>query len=310
MNPTRSQAASVASTVIMAVLLIGVLVLASCSSDDPEDQASSTSAAVAATETTNLPVRHHELTPDELETWQSDLNAVGCWVGPVDGLLGPRTEAAVAEFQEAEGLTVTGLLGGETENVLADRAESGVVVCVDENAPPEEVDRTTDEASVHELEVWQHDLNVVACWAGPEDGNLGPQTESAIRAFQAASGLAVDGTLGPATETALAEAAAAGHQVCTAPAAGSGGGSGSGGGTAPDVVDTSYQVNSAGVWPTQAQAQSYLAQIEAAGISGFRIISAAGGFIVLQDGLSHDEANRLLIALNQDGFSGRIVAGV
>ena len=74
------------------------------------------------------------------------------------------------------------------------------------------------EATPAELEVWQQDLDNVGCWAGPVDGELGPQTEAAIKAFQAAKGLTVDGLLGPVTESALSEAAAAGETGCSTPA--------------------------------------------------------------------------------------------
>ena len=50
---------------------------------------------------------------------------------------------------------------------------------------------------------------------GQVDGEQGPQTEAAIKAFQAASALQVDGLLGPKTESALTTAAAAGETVCT-----------------------------------------------------------------------------------------------
>ncbi len=46
------------------------------------------------------------------------------------------------------------------------------------------------------------------------DGDLGPQTEEAIREFRAAAGLTVDGLLGPQTEEALQEAAAEGATLC------------------------------------------------------------------------------------------------
>ncbi len=76
------------------------------------------------------------------------------------------------------------------------------------------------------------------------------------------------------------------------------------------MVDTTYQVNSAGVWTTRTQAQAYLANLQAFGIPGFGVIEAAGGFIVERSGLSETEANELLATLNQNGFSGRIIAGV
>lgn len=46
---------------------------------------------------------------------------------------------------------------------------------------------------------------------GPIDGANGPNTEDAVRAFQAAEGLTVDGIPGPLTEAKLREAVAAGR---------------------------------------------------------------------------------------------------
>lgn len=80
---------------------------------------------------------------------------------------------------------------------------------------------STYSASSDVLKKWQADLNKVGCSAGPVDGIEGGETEAAVRAFQAASGLTVDGLLGPQTEAALTKAAAANKQVC-----GTGGGGG------------------------------------------------------------------------------------
>lgn len=71
------------------------------------------------------------------------------------------------------------------------------------------------EAKKADLEVWQRDLNVVGCYVGAVDGTSGPKTESAVKAFQAASGLSPDGVLGPKTEAALRDAAAAKKVVCS-----------------------------------------------------------------------------------------------
>jgi hypothetical protein len=60
----------------------------------------------------------------------------------------------------------------------------------------------------------QQELADVGCHPGAVDGILGPKTDEAIRAFQAAAGLEVDGELGPETESALKKAVEAGEKVC------------------------------------------------------------------------------------------------
>jgi peptidoglycan hydrolase-like protein with peptidoglycan-binding domain len=45
---------------------------------------------------------------------QQALQAKGYNPGPIDGIHGPRTSAALRDFQKAEGLTVTGQMDGDT----------------------------------------------------------------------------------------------------------------------------------------------------------------------------------------------------
>jgi peptidoglycan hydrolase-like protein with peptidoglycan-binding domain len=54
---------------------------------------------------------------------QQALQAKGYNPGPIDGVHGPRTSAAIRDFQKAEGLTVTGQLDGDTRARLM--ADSG-----------------------------------------------------------------------------------------------------------------------------------------------------------------------------------------
>lgn len=55
-----------------------------------------------------------------------------------------------------------------------------------------------------EIKAIQSRLNGLDYDAGPADGAWGKRTEAAVRAFQAAQGLAADGAIGPATRAALA----------------------------------------------------------------------------------------------------------
>jgi hypothetical protein len=54
---------------------------------------------------------------DWVKKVQAALNRVGFNL-MVDGIMGPRTEASVREFQEREGLTVDGMVGPETKKAL------------------------------------------------------------------------------------------------------------------------------------------------------------------------------------------------
>jgi hypothetical protein len=50
----------------------------------------------------------------DLRSAQQALQAQGFDPGPIDGVMGPRTSAAVRDFQQKENLTVTGQLDAET----------------------------------------------------------------------------------------------------------------------------------------------------------------------------------------------------
>ncbi len=109
---------------LLTLLLVISLAAAACGDDDADSPAEGTA------DTSDGESRPHtEASAEELETWQSDLNAVGCYAGAIDGDLGPQTEAAIKAFQAASGLTTDGLLGPQTEAALLDAVDAGETVC-------------------------------------------------------------------------------------------------------------------------------------------------------------------------------------
>lgn len=50
---------------------------------------------------------------------QTALKQLGFDPGPIDGVMGAKTGAAVAAYQKARGMVVDGWLGGETQTKLA-----------------------------------------------------------------------------------------------------------------------------------------------------------------------------------------------
>lgn len=114
------------TVVLLAVIL--ALFAAACGSDNDGDDGASGSSAESGGSSSDAP-SVDDMSPEELEVWQTDLNAVGCYAGAVDGALGPQTEAAIVAFQTAQGLEVDGLLGPETEAALEEAVAAGETVC-------------------------------------------------------------------------------------------------------------------------------------------------------------------------------------
>ena len=117
----------------LGLLLSLTLVAAACGDDDDtstgDDTSSGDNTSSSGSGADPDAVAHTEMSAEELEIWQSDLAAVKCYPGAIDGANGPQTEAAVKAYQSAKGLTVDGLLGPQTEGALKESVAAGETVC-------------------------------------------------------------------------------------------------------------------------------------------------------------------------------------
>jgi murein DD-endopeptidase MepM/ murein hydrolase activator NlpD len=123
---------------------------------------------------------------------QVALRARSVYSGTVDGMLGPRTRAAVVKFQRRAGLVPDGIPGPRTRRALGGLGR-----------PPlgsrllRRRSRGWDVAALQFVLAW-HGFP-----PGPFDGVFGAHTIRAVRLFQRFAGLAPDGVAGAATMRAL-----------------------------------------------------------------------------------------------------------
>lgn len=107
----------------------------------------------------------------------------------VNGTYDETTMEAVKKLQSQNGLNADGVYGTETYNLLySDEVKANIV------ALGEQSDL---------VKKYQQYLINLGYLSGEADGNFGPSTQNAIKAFQARNDQIVDGYLGPDTRTAL-----------------------------------------------------------------------------------------------------------
>jgi DNA invertase Pin-like site-specific DNA recombinase/peptidoglycan hydrolase-like protein with peptidoglycan-binding domain len=125
---------------------------------------------------------------------QRVLRKLGWAPGRVDGLFGPRTEAAVLRFQAATGLARDGVVGRHAWKALADA-----------QATP--MRRGAGYAAFNgsqRVRALQRSLQRRGLKPGPVDGRYGPRTEAAVARAQRAANLTVSGAVDTETRQILA----------------------------------------------------------------------------------------------------------
>jgi peptidoglycan hydrolase-like protein with peptidoglycan-binding domain/DNA invertase Pin-like site-specific DNA recombinase len=126
---------------------------------------------------------------------QRRLRAFGHRPGPVDGLYGPRTQAAVERLQRDGGIAVDGIVGPQTRRLL--NADAPPL------APGAGYGQPGGSPQVRDI---QRRLRALGSRPGPIDGLYGPRTEAAVERFQRSAGQPASGVLSPATAAAHARA--------------------------------------------------------------------------------------------------------
>lgn len=137
---------------LVALLALTLLAAACGDSDDgdAEDADDGEGALDGADEEQATP----GLDPEFVELFQNQLAAVGCYDGPIDGIDGPATLAAIRRFQAAQGLAEDGVVGPATESALQQAVEAGVTGCTadGDDAPVEGPDADDGEGALDGVE--------------------------------------------------------------------------------------------------------------------------------------------------------------
>jgi len=162
-----------AAAVSLEMAWLRVLVDAGCLSDDQQAQAVNAAGAY----TTAL---------------QNALTAAGLYDGPVDGVYGPDTAAAVQQLQADSGLPATGFVDQATADALDAALQAAGV-----DATSQEIAHT---AALQSL------LAVGGYWTGPIDGKTSDALTAALKELQTDLGVPVTGVVDAPT-IAAAQAA-------------------------------------------------------------------------------------------------------
>ncbi len=162
------------------------------------------SSGVAAASGAYLPAHAAEDSVREIALLQELLASRGFDPGPIDGIKGDATVAAIIAAQEAYDLEPDGVVGPLTLAALqaappADAAESAPA----EEPAEEEESEGVEISPILPVDALQQLLADRKFYSGAIDGIPGPLTETAILEAQKAYGLEEDGIAGPRTVAAL-----------------------------------------------------------------------------------------------------------
>ncbi len=123
---------------------------------------------------------------------QEKLKEKGCDPGPIDGIFGSKTLAAVLKFQKRARLVADGIVGPKTWAKL-----NGGTISPSKPPVHSRLLRKGDTGS--DVKAVQARLRKLGFLDGKADGIFGRLTHKAVLAFQKDQGIKVDGIVGPVT---------------------------------------------------------------------------------------------------------------
>jgi peptidoglycan hydrolase-like protein with peptidoglycan-binding domain len=162
----------VAAVVAVAAIVAGVVLVGRGGNSDATTTTTSSGTTTTATDPAVMDL-------------QRVMTRLGYYTGPIDGVYGPATTAAVTAMQKALGVIADGVYGPATAAALKSKG-TDVVVQI------------------------QTELAKYGYYTGPIDGHYGPDTKTAVTKLQADLGITADGLIGAETIAAFNKAVADG----------------------------------------------------------------------------------------------------
>ena len=176
----------------------------------------------------------HGMRGDEVREIQQALITLGYLKGTADGVFGNNTENAVRKFQKKNKLTVDGLVGAKTKELLLSKSSGASSSSGNSsgNASGSSASQNQSSASGSlfggnystikngnrgaRVRTLQNALIALNYLSGSADGSYGKKTKAAVIAFQKNSNLKADGAAGKKTLTALEKAYQNGEKASSA----------------------------------------------------------------------------------------------
>ena len=177
------------------------------------DAGESSSAASSSSETALL---RYGSQNEAVRQLQRDLASLGFYSGTVSGHFGSLTEAAVMNFQKANGLTADGIVGAKTLAKVATLKSGGSSAGSSSSSTSGSSSSSSSSTASSLLKyglknseavkTLQQNLKTLGYYkTGSVTGNYGSLTKEAVAQFQRANGLDADGVAGSKTLAKIAE---------------------------------------------------------------------------------------------------------